>query len=116
MIRSQSRYAVVGGVLFVVFLLWLCWPFSSRLTFDNVVKVHAGQTYPEVVAILGKPDDGPELSHETRNVIGYSPEGLRVWARWGVKPGTPGPLTMPIVDVSFANGVVTNIYTSNIKP
>jgi hypothetical protein len=99
-------------MLLAIFLAWLCWP-SSRLTFENVARVHAGQNYHEVIDILGKPDDGPWS--EVVHLLDWGSMG-KFTGRWGLKPGTPGPLTMPIVDVTFTNGVVSDIRTSNIKP
>jgi hypothetical protein len=47
----------------------------SRFSFENVMRLHAHQTYGEVVDIMGIPDDVEKRS--------FGNERLEVWATWG---------------------------------
>ena len=66
------------------------------------MKLHDGQTYDQVLAILGKPD----------GLAMPSSDKLAVYARWG------GPLdpniSSPSIGVTFEDGLVTHVSINGI--
>ena len=88
--------------LLVLALLALC-GCSNRLTFENLVKLHAHQTYDEVVAVIGKPDQLTLTSEGTEKLI--------LAARWGHYPQRDG---FPGIFVGFADGEVDRICVTGI--
>ncbi len=84
---------------------------ATPLTFETFAKVHEGQTWAEVVAILGKPSWGPDFLP--------LPSGKTVlMAGWGQrKPNGRGILPdKPHMTVALLNGLVVHIDSENIEP
>ena len=102
--RPPLRYSLTIGVLLIMCLVWLCWPVNP-FNFDTVAKVHAGQTYPEVISILGPP----------RHT--YAPEGSvgHLVCRWGPNTDDHAPLGTPFIVVTFRNGVVSEVSSAFIQ-
>ncbi len=79
--------------MLLLVLLFTCGCSDKRFSFDTVMKLHAHQTYPEVVAILGNPATVQRMETEPLTLI----------AEWGLEDGRPR------ISVRFTNGEVDRI-------
>ncbi|MGA2253021.1 MAG: hypothetical protein ABSG53_00030 [Thermoguttaceae bacterium] len=109
---------------FLLLALLLCAGCSDRsaLSWDTVMKLHDGQTYAQVMEIMGKPDS-IVASEESVNVIGSSMSNAKTvvkmkWATWGKKP--ENTLTYDewhsgcCVTVAIVDGLVASISVIGI--
>jgi hypothetical protein len=86
---------------FAILALLIVCGCSNRFTFEKVVKLHAHQTYDDVVAVLGKPDRVKLTSQGTEKLI--------IAASWGPEYGSPA------IFVGFEDGEVARIAVSGIE-
>ena len=99
--RRSIVYAIGYTALAFLVVAYFIHPVGRRFTFDTVAKLHKGQTYAEVVAILGKPDN----VQTTENLSRY---GVRAqWGEYGLDK-------KPYIGVTFVNGEVDRMTVLHI--
>ena len=106
----RGKTLLAGGVAVYAVALLVAIAFARpdrRLTFQNVIKLHTGQTYGEVIEIMGKPDS-QTVSHS--GSLEYVPFVVNMeWGSWS-NPDSPA------VVVVITSGSVSLVGTQNIQP
>jgi hypothetical protein len=100
---KNRRLVVALGLvaLSCCLILFLVHHFSAdgRFTFQTLMKLHDGQTYAQVVEIMGEPEGMLMWANSDRTDV-------NVW--WGADP--------QFVEVRFKDGLVAQIEVNGIKP